>query len=301
MQIPFKYWLLLLLLGVFWGFSFIFSKIAVSEIAPSNLVFLRVGLAGAILWAWVLISGKRPKIDLATLRNWMIMGLLANAIPFSFLFFGQQHIGAGLASIINASTVLWTAIFAHFLLSDEKLNFTRSIGILIGFAGIVILIGPSAVKGIGTNLIAELCIVVATISYGFAGIFSRRFKNNDPLVTAAGQLTCASIWVLPLAFIFGDGVAMPAISMNAALALAGLVIISTALAYALFFYIVATIGAVNVALVTLIAPMIAVLAGILFLNEQLSFNQYLGMVSILLGLVIIDERLSNFMMRNKKT
>jgi drug/metabolite transporter (DMT)-like permease len=284
-------WLLIITLGTVWGGAFFFSKIAVEEIAPLTLVFFRVFFAALILWLIVFVRRRQIAFTWESVKRWLTMGLLANALPFALLFYGQRDIGAGLASIINASTVLWTAVFANLLLADEKLTPLKTIGIVVGFSGIVIMIGPAALQGIGDEVIAQLLVVATAMSYGFAAIYSRRFGKADPMGSAAGQLSGASLLILPVVLIVDDPFAMAMPSAGVIWALAGLVILSTAFAYVLFFKVVAEVGALNVSLCTFIVPIAALILGKLFLDEQLSVTQWLGMGAILAGLLAIDGRI----------
>ncbi|MEM1365665.1 MAG: DMT family transporter [Pseudomonadota bacterium] len=290
MRIPLLYWLMILALGGAFGSAFFFSKIAVEEIAPLTLVLLRVGLAAIILWGIVLATGRSAKLNAQTWKRWLMMGLLANALPFTLLFYGQRDIGAGLASIINASTVLWAAVFANMFLDDEKLTRLKTVGIMAGFAGIVVMIGPAAIEGLNASVVAQLLVVATAISYGFAAIYSRRFGKADPMVSAAGQLTGATMLIAPLVLMIDTPFSTPMPSSNTWWAVAGLVIISSALAYVLFFAIVAEVGAVNVSLATFIVPIVALILGKVFLAERLLLNQWLGMAMILFGLLAIDGR-----------
>lgn len=291
MRIPPLYWFLIFLLGGVWGGSFLFVKVAVVEIPPITLVFFRVFFAALILWVIVIALGKRVTPSVQSFKRWLAMGFWFNALPFTLLFYGQQSIGAGLASILNASTVMWTALFANWLLADERLTPLKTVGILLGFTGIVVMIGPAALLGIGDDVVAQLLVVAATMSYGFAAIYSRRFGKADPMVSAAGQLSGASILIAPLMLFVDGNAALNLPSTNTMLAVAGLVILSTALAYVVFFKVVAEVGSVNVSLCTFIVPIIALLLGTFILGERLELTQWLGMAAILAGLTAIDGRL----------
>ena len=291
MQIPFIYWVLIAILGSVWGEAFFFAKIAVTEIQPLTLVLLRVGLAALVLWVFIWITKGRPLISANVFRQWLAMGLLANALPFALLFYGQREIGAGLASIINGSTVLWTAVFAHIFLADEKLTPLKTMGIAIGFLGIIIMIGPSALEGVGSNVLAQILVVLTAMSYGFAAVYSRRFAKSDPLITAAGQLTGASLLILPVVLLVDRPTSLALPSPAVLMSLIGLVLISTALAYVFYFKIVAAVGAVNVSLCTFIVPVAALILGTSLLGETLTLTQWLGMAAIFAGMVAIDGRI----------
>jgi drug/metabolite transporter (DMT)-like permease len=222
------------------------------------------------------------------------MGLLNNAIPFSLIVWGQTHIASGLASILNATTPLFTILIAHGLTTDERLSKGRIAGVLIGFAGVIVLIGPQALAGLGQDVMAQLAILGAAISYGFAAIFGRRFKRMGvpPLATAAGQVTASSLLLLPVALAVDRPwiLAWPDLPVWAAIL--GLALLSTALAYVVFFRILASAGAVNLSLVTFLIPVSAILLGVAILGERLATTDFLGLALVGLGLAAIDGRLA---------
>ena len=229
--------------------------------------------------------------DGRTWRAFLVMGLLNNAIPFSLIAFGETHIASGLASILNATTPMFTALVAHLATANEKLTGGKMIGIGLGFAGVAVLVGPEALAHIGGgDLLGKLAVLLASISYGFAGVFGRRFRGLAPLKVATGQVTASTLLMLPLFVLFDRPWTLPAPGLGTWAALVGLAVPSTALAYMLFFRILARAGATNVSLVTLLVPVSAVLLGAVFLGETLSAVTYAGMALIALGLACIDGR-----------
>ncbi|MBT7964075.1 MAG: EamA family transporter, partial [Porticoccaceae bacterium] len=245
------------------------------------------------LWTILIIAGYEIPKSLKLWRSFLILGLLSNAIPFSLIVWGQTHITSGLASIINATTPLFTVLIAGTLLTDEHMTPAKIIGVVIGLLGVIVLIGPSTLTDVGADTTAQLAIMAAAVSYGFATVYGRRFKTMgiSPVTTAVGQVTCATIILLPLAFFIErpDQLANP--SLKVWLAVISLAVFSTALAYILFFRILASSGATNVVLVTFLVPITANLLGWLALNEILHAEYFIGMVFIGLGLAAIDGRL----------
>jgi drug/metabolite transporter (DMT)-like permease len=225
------------------------------------------------------------------------MGLLNNVIPFSLIVWGQTQIGSGLASILNATTPLFTVVAAHFLTRDEQLTKARLTGILIGFSGVIIMIGHEALYGLGENMFAQLAILGAALSYSFAGIFGRRFQKMGikPLVTATGQVSASSVLLIPLALFVDQPWNLPLPGWEVVGAVLGLALFSTSLAYILYFRILSTAGATNVLLVTLLIPLSAIVLGSTFLGEQLELKHFLGMGLISFGLLAIDGRVFRFM------
>lgn len=286
-------WAMLLLLSFLWGGSFFFISVAVSELPPFTLVTMRVGLAAVTLWLVLLVSGypipKSPEVW----RAFVMMGLLGNALPFSLIAWGQTHIGAGLASIINATTPIFTILIAGAFLSDEHITPRKMLGVTAGLAGVIALIGPSALLELGTNTMAQLAVIGAAVSYSCATVFGRRFKamGISPLDTAVGQVTASTIILLPVVWFIDKPLQLANPSLQVWLAILALAIFSTAFAYILFFRILSSSGATNVVLVTFLAPVTASLLGWLMLDEQLQAKHFIGMGCIGLGLAIIDGRL----------
>jgi drug/metabolite transporter (DMT)-like permease len=225
------------------------------------------------------------------------MGLLNNMVPFSLIVWGQRHIGSGPASILNATTPLFAIMVAHFLTSDEKITRGRFGGVLIGFTGVVLIIGPEALEGLGTNLFAQLAVLGAALSYAFAGVFGRRFRDLgcEPLVTATGQVTASTVVLIPLAAVTERPWTLSMPDLDVWCAIAGLALLSTALAYILYFRILSTAGAGNVLLVTFLIPISAVLLGSTVLGEKLRLEHLAGMLLIGLGLAAIDGRPLGFL------
>jgi len=220
------------------------------------------------------------------------MGLLNNAVPFALIVWGQQHIASGVASILNASTPLFTVLFAHVLTSDERMSRSKLSGVLIGFVGVAIMIGTGVLRDFGVNVAAQLMCLGGATSYAFAGIYGRRFREMgiSPMSTATGQVVASSVILLPLVMIVDRPWTGPIPSFAALGALVGVAALSTALAYVLYFRILATAGATNLLLVTFLIPVSAILLGTLFLGEILLPRHFAGMALIGIGLTAIDGR-----------
>ncbi|MDF1609603.1 DMT family transporter [Hoeflea sp. YIM 152468] len=284
-------WGLLVLLGFIWGGSFFFGRIAVQHVPPMTLVLFRVALAAIALH---IAFGRMPGFYQTLTSRWralMIMGLINNAIPFTLIFIGQTQIGAGLASILNATTPVWAVLVAQVLTTDEKITAAKLIGCGLGLAGMILLIGPSALGLADSPLWAMLAAIGAAISYGFAATFGKRFKGVPPRITATGQLTASSVIMLPLAVLVDQPWTLPVPSLEVIAAILALALVSTAFAYILFFRILSVAGATSASLVTLLVPPAAIVLGILFLGETLSLTEALGLGLIALGLLSLDNRL----------
>lgn len=287
-------WGLLALLGMIWGGSFFFARVAVAHVPPATLVLLRVGIAALALHVY--IAGRfdiYPTLR-ARWREFLLLGLINNAVPHLLIFLGQTQIGAGLASILNATTPIFTVLIANSMTVDEKLSPQKIAGCLIGLLGTAVLIGPRALAPFtgdgGPPLWAVILPVFAAISYGLAATYGKRFRGVAPPVTAAGQLTAATLLVLPVSLIADSPWQLPLPPLPAILAVLALALLSTAYGYILFFRIMAAAGATNTSLVTLLVPPSAILAGMLFLGERLTPLGMLGMALVLMGLVVLDGR-----------
>jgi len=284
-------WLMLLLLGLLWGGSFFFARVAVLHIPPITLALLRFVIAALCLH--VFIAGRFGIYRELRMRwpSFLLLGLINNAIPHTFIFLGQTQIGAGLASILNATTPIWTVIIAHFATQDERLTGVKIAGTLTGLAGTALLFSPHIAAKADVPLWALMLPLLAALSYGFAAIFARRFRGVAAPVTSAGQLTASTLIMLPVSMIVDRPWTLPWPPLDAVLSVLALAIISTAFAYILYFRLIAIAGATNASLVTLLVPPSAILLGILFLGERLEAAEWAGMLVIGLGLVILDGRL----------
>ena len=288
-------WLLLIALSVLWGGTFLFAEIALEEVRPFTLVLGRVGIAALILVVVVYATGHRMPRSWTAWLPFLIMGALNNLIPFSLIFWGQIEITGSLASILNATTPLFTVLLAHFLTRDERMTPGRLAGLALGIAGVVAMVGPAALHGLGLHLLAQIAVLGAALSYAFAGIYGRRFRGQPPLVTAAGQVSATTLMMLPLALALDQPWAGSLPGVSTWVAILGLALLSTALAYILYFRILATAGATNLLLVTFLIPVSAILLGVAMLGERLDLEQVVGMLLIGLGLAAIDGRPANWL------
>ncbi len=294
-----RVWGMLLILSLLWGASFFFARIAVAEVPPLMLVLLRVSIAAASLHFYLSLKGEWRTFRQQPFAPFLLLGLLNNAIPFSLLFAGQTELGAGLAAVLNALVPFWTVIAANRFTSDEKITAGKLLGIALGVTGAAIIIGPGAVSGLGAPLWAEMAVVGAGISYAFAAIYAKRFKGVPPVAIATGQLTASTLIMLPLAFVVHGAFNPFVVSPEVWASVLSLALFSTALAYILFFRIIASAGATVVSLVTLMVPASAVFLGVVFLGERLAAGELIGMAFIGFGLMTIDGRLSGLFTQQK--
>jgi drug/metabolite transporter (DMT)-like permease len=287
-------WFWLLSLSVLWGGSFFFAKVALADLGPLTIVFARVGGAAlALNFAAIAVGQSLWRRD-TPWSAFIAMGVLNNLIPFSLIFWGQIYIGSGLASILNATTPLFTVLVAHVFTADEKVTAPKLAGVLAGIAGVAVLLGPKANSAFDGGVWGQLACLGAAVSYAFAGVYGRRFKTRGiaPLQAAAGQVTATTMLILPIMLIVEPPWHLPALPSAATWAsLAGLSLLSTALAYLLYFRILAAAGATNLLLVTFLIPPIAILLSITILGERLETSQLAGLALIGTGLAALDGRI----------
>lgn len=286
-------WASLILLSVLWGGSFFFIEVAVEEIPPLTLAALRVALAALALWGVVLATGVAVPRTPGVWGAFLLMGIINNAVPFSLLFWAQTEISGSLASILNASTPLFTVLVASMALRDERATILKLVGVGVGFAGVVVMVGVDALDGLGSDILAQGAVLGAALSYAFAGVFGRRFKQLGvaPLMTATGQVTGSTVMLVPLSLMVETQGGVPMPSAWGVASVLGLGVASTAFAYVLYFRLLASAGATNLLLVTFLVPVSAILLGVLILGERLAWYHGIGMALIAVGLSTIDGRL----------
>ena len=292
-------WALLALLGLIWGGSFLSIRIALNEVGFLTSVAHRTGWAMCILWGYVWIRRLPVPLDRRIWVGFLGMGLLNNAIPFSLMAWGQLTIESGLTSILNAATAIFGVLLAAVFFADERLSARKLIGVILGFFGVATAIGLEHLLAFDPRSLAQLAVIGGTLSYAFAGIWARkRLVGLAPEVAAAGMLTGSTLIMLPAAWIL-EGPITLMIEPITWLAIGYYVIIATAMAYLLYYRILALAGSGNLMLVTLLVPPIAIVLGALFLGETLHPRAYLGFALLALGLVILDGRAVDALRRHK--
>ncbi len=283
--------LLLLALATVWGGSFFFAEIALREVPPLTISLHRVFWAALALFfvvMWMRIPFPR------SIRAWLcylVMGALNNAIPFSLIFWGQVTIDSGLASILNGTTAVFGALVAGLLLADERLTARKVIGALFGLFGVAVIMGIDALTNFDLQNLAQLAVMGAALSYSFAGVWGKKFLSGyPPIMNAFGMLAGATVLMIPVVA-FTEGPPALNLSIEVWAALIALALLSTALAYLLYFKILVRAGSANLMLVTLLIPPVAIALSTTFLGEKLAFESLLGFAIIAVGLAITDGRL----------
>ena len=289
-------WMLLVLLSVVWGGSFFFNGIALREFPTLTIVTARVGLAALALLLLMRMLGQGIQLNRQILKAFFGMSFLNNVVPFSLIVWGQQHIASGVASILNATTPLFTMLVAHWFTTDEKINPRRLLGVLTGMGGVGLMMGLDSMESSGFHLLGQSAILLAAFSYGLAGVYGKRFAQLEipPLATATGQLCASSMILIPLTLWIDQPWTMTIPSIEGMGSLLGIAVLSTALAYVIYFRLLKTAGATNLLLVTLLIPVSAIILGVFLLDESLEPQHLSGMAVISLGLLIMDGRLLQF-------
>lgn len=282
-------WLMLIGLSFLWGGAFFLNKIALAELPPLTVAFARVGIAAVILLAIAWMRDELRPVR-AAWPTFVLLGLINSAVPFALIAWGQTHIASGLAAIINATVPLFAVLIANATTEDDKLTRGRLIGLGCGLTGVIVMIGPGVLSGLGRHVAGELACLTAAALYAAGTVYARRLRNLAPNTLAAGQTGAATLLLLaPVAFLDQPWtLTLP--SARGLGVLVGLGALSTALAYLLYFRILSRAGATNTTLVTFLIPVSAILLGVLVLKERLEPHQLVGMGAIATGLLALDGR-----------
>lgn len=289
--------ILLLMLAAIWGGSFFFGEIALREVPPLTITLHRIIWAVPILAVIVYLKRVAIPRSKGVWGAYLVMGALNNAIPFSLILWGQTQIESGLAAILNGTTAMFAAVAAGLLLKDEPLTAKKILGAVLGLAGVAFIMGPSALTEFNLTNLAQLAILGATLSYACASVWGKAaLAGHPPLMNALGMLIGSTVLMIPIVLVV-DGPPNLALSASVWGALLGLATLSTAMAYVLYFAILARAGAANLMLVTLLVPPFAIALGVLFLGERMGPEAWIGFAIIGLGFAVTDGRLLSFLMR----
>ena len=286
---PVRYWALIIALGAIWGCSFLFNAILIREISPLWVSAGRVTIGAVICWIFFLATRRPAPTDWRIYAQLVVLGILNYAIPFALFPWAEEHLASGIVGVINGMTPMTTVIVSQFWRGGEKATWNKIAGVLIGFAGAILLAVPSLMAGIGGQALAYLAAFVATCCYALTLNYARRFKAVDSSVVASASLSAAAIIMIPVAFIFAG---TPVITRPETWgALFGIGVFSTSFSFLLVYWLLPKVGATNLSLNTFITPISAILLGVLVLHEGMQPIQILGILVVFLGLVFIDGRL----------
>jgi drug/metabolite transporter (DMT)-like permease len=286
---PLRYWLLIIALGAVWGGSFLFNAVLIREISPLWVSAGRVTIGALICWIYFLGTRRKLPADWRLYPQLVILGVLNYAIPFALFPYAEQEVASGIIGVINGLTPMTTVIVSQFWPGGEKATWNKSLGVIIGFAGGILLASPSLGGGAHGQVLAILAALLATLCYALTLNYARRFKAIDSATIASTSLTAAALIMLPIAFIFSG---VPVITRAETWAsLIGIGVFSTSFSFLLVYWLLPRVGATNLSLNTFITPISAILLGALVLHERMLPIQLAGIVVIFLGLIFIDGRL----------
>jgi drug/metabolite transporter (DMT)-like permease len=274
--------LLLLLLATLWGGSYTFIKLGVATIPPITLIAGRTSIAGALLLLIMYWRGVRLPRDAATWRRFLFQACLNSVVPWTLIAWGERSVDAGLATILNSTSPIFTFFLTLAVANQERPSLRKLFGVAAGMAGICLIVGVQAFSGLGEQLAAQIAIVVATICYAGAAVFSRGFKGLDPMAPAAGSLLCGAAILIPVSLVVEQPWTL-APSTTSMLALLGLSVFSTAFAFVIYFRLIQTLGSVGTTAQSYLRVPIGVALGVLLLGESLSPTAWIGLGCVVLG------------------
>lgn len=275
---------LLGLLATLWGASYTFIKLGIATIPPVTLIAARTLIAGLLLLAILHMRGIRLPRDRETWKRFLFQACLNSVVPFTLIAWAEYSVDAGLAAILNSTTPIFTFLLTVAITRHEPTTVRKLLGVIVGMAGICMIVGLQALNGLGRELISQLAIIAATISYAGAAIFGRNFKGLDPLVPAAGSLICGTVLLIPASLIIDRPWTLEP-STSSILALLGLSVFSTALAFAIYFRLIHTLGSVGTTAQAYLRVPIGVGIGVLFLGETLGPTAWIGFICVFIGVV----------------
>jgi drug/metabolite transporter (DMT)-like permease len=273
---------LLFVLATLWGASYTFIKIGIATIPPITLIAARTSIAGGFLLGIMRWRGVQMPRDAAIWRRLLFQACLNSVIPWTMIAWGERSLDAGVATILNSTSPIFTFFLTLAVTRHEVLTFRKLLGVVAGMAGICLIVGVEALAGLGEQLVAQIVMVLAAICYAGAAIFSRSFKGLDPMVPAAGSLVCGAAVLVPLSVVVDrPWMLMP--STSSALALLGLAIFSTAFAFVIYFRLIQTLGSVGTTAQAYLRVPIGVALGVLFIGERLTVTGWLGLGCVVIG------------------
>lgn len=281
-------WLMLMALSLVWGGSFLFYRVLAFQLPPLSTVIGRTAIGAAGLLLVSAVAGGNPVPPRRTWGRFALLGLINGALPFTAFAWAEHRVGGGTASILNAMTPIFTVMVTGLLLRTEPVTPSRVGGIACGFLGVGVLVGPSAL--LGQDVFGQFACLGAALCYAFGVPFARTITGAAPLQMAVGQLVAASVLLLPVWLWFDRPWSLPAPSAAGWASLLGIGLLSTSIAYIMFFRLLGRIGATNLVLVTFMIPVSALALGALLSGEQLTTAALVGMAVITAGLACIDGR-----------
>jgi len=288
-----KHWLVFILLGVVWSASFLWIKIALQEVGPFTLVGLRVVFGAlTVILATIFLRIPWPH-DRTTWVTYGILGVTNVAIPFVLISWGEKTIDSAVASILNASVPLFTIILAHYTLRDDRMTVQKILGLVIGFAGVIVLLSKDLQPGVHNSILGQAAVIIASLFYAGSIVFARvRTEHVPVLVRGAAPLLTASIVMWAIIPVVEKPVILPSLPFTW-VALVWLGVLGSGLAFSLWYYLLHEIGPTRTTLVSYIFPLGGVILGVIFLNEELTWQLFLGALFIICSIVVVNWNYQN--------
>jgi drug/metabolite transporter (DMT)-like permease len=274
---------LLLALATLWGASYTFIKIGVATIPPVTLIAARTLIAGGLLLAVMHWRGIAMPRDPAVWRRFLIQACLNSVVPFTLIAWAERHVDAGLATILGSNAPIFAFLLTLLFARHERPTLRQSFGVGMGLVGICLVVGINALSGLGQEVVAQLALVLAAMTFGAAAIFGRNFSGLDSIVPAAGSMVCGAILLAPLSLIVDRPWTLSP-SMDSVLALLGLSVFSTALAFVIYFRLIQTLGPVGATAQAYLRVPIGVALSAILLGETLSPSAWAGLVCVIVGI-----------------
>lgn len=278
---------LLALLALLWGSSYLFLKVAVAEIPPITLIAMRVAGAAAFLLVVMHMRNERLPRDAGTWRMLYLQAIFNGIGSWTVLAWGQQYVDASLASVLNSTSPIFVFLFTALVTRHEPLGGRRLFGALVGFAGVVLIVGLDALRGLGTQVAGQLACLLGAALYACAAIYGKRFSHIPPVATATGTMICATATLVPLAFVVERPWAMHP-STVALAAMAVLSVLCTGVALLLYFRLVRTIGSMGVASQSYLRAGVGVILGVVLLGETIALPAAIGIAAAIIGVALIN-------------
>lgn len=281
---------LLVILSLLWGASFTLIEVAIDTIPPATIVFGRLAIGASLLMLFALWRGVTFPRSPARWAALLLQGILQSALPFTLISWGQKYIDSGLAGLLNTTPPLFVFLIGFFLLRDRTAGAQQITGILLGFAGVLVIMGPAALAGEGSSVLGQLAITGASLSYAVAAIYAKRFSDQPPVLTAACSMAFAAVFMFPVSAWIDDPLSLaPTVPAIAAVVAMG--VFSTAIAMAIYFRLVRTLGPLGVTTGSYMRAGFSVLLGVLLLGEALSLPLVIGLLMIFAGVAIVTGHL----------
>ncbi|MBS0615853.1 MAG: DMT family transporter [Verrucomicrobia bacterium] len=285
-----KHYILMVLCGLCWGPSYMFIKIAVETIPPLTLVLLRVGISTIILYGICRLQNMQISKYRQHWKHFVVLGITLNALPFCLISFAELYISSSLGGILNGLTLIFTAIFAHYFGTHERLNRKKILGIFSGLIGLVLIYLPFLFDQVKTNELGILLMVLAMVSYATGTVYARAHLTKMPgLVALTSQLIVSTLCVLPLSLFIDHPFSLPFPPLQAWVGALGLALIGTVIGFYIFYKTIQVAGATLAAFATLLIPIVSMLLGVIILHEQLTWNLYVGTALIIAGAWAVNQ------------